>query len=177
MEDTLTMRDVAIMTGLHKNTIRNYVKAGKLKATLIQEGKGKDRYLIRREDLYNCAIPNILAHLGPLEVRTRVEQAEAERRALGVDAVGEIMRLNRELQNAVEELGGLRIQVPMLKAAQIERDQLAQEIAVERQNNAVLATKAADLKQALAEAQANMKWGARRRLQKASKAPALPPAQ
>lgn len=167
MEDTLTMREVAIMTGLHKNSVRNYVKAGRLKATMIQEGPGKDRYVIRRADLYDCGIPAVLAHLGPLEVRTRVEKAEAGRRG-GIDAVGEIMRLNRELQSAVEELGGLRVQVPALVAAQVERDQLRADLDGLAQEKAALEAKSAVLAAALEEARANARWSWRRRMAKST---------
>jgi hypothetical protein len=154
MEDTLSIREAAIMTGLHRNTIRNYVKAGRLKATLIQEGKGKDRYVISRADLYTCGIPNIMAHLGTLEVESRLTQAQAEKSA-GADTYAEVMRLNRELLAAREELAGLRVQVPMLQAAQVERDALAAKLDV--------------LEVALDQARADMRWSARRRMSKAGK--------
>jgi hypothetical protein len=121
MDNALTIRDVAIMTGLHRNTIRNYVKAGRLKATLIDEGTGRQRYVIDREALYNCGIPKVLSHLGPLEVQERLNKSQAE---YTDDTFGELIRLNRELLAAREELSGLRVQVPMLQAAQVERDSL-----------------------------------------------------
>ena len=77
MKDHLTIREASIVTGLHRNTIRNYVKAGRLKANLIGEGTGKQKYIIEREDLYSCDIPRVLAHLGVLEVEGRLEKAQA----------------------------------------------------------------------------------------------------
>jgi excisionase family DNA binding protein len=159
MEDALTIREVAIVTGLHRNTIRNYVKAGTLKATLVDKGLGRQRYLIGREDLYTCGIPKVLSHLGPLEVQERLSQAQAKDTD---DTFAEIMRLNRELLAAREELAGLRVRVPALQAAQVERDQIAQE-------KAALEVRAEVLEAALEQAQANAKWSWRRRMAKAAK--------
>ena len=152
MEDALTIREVAIVTGLHKNTIRSYVKAGTLKATLLEAGTGRQRYVIDRADLYNCGIPKVLSHLGPLEVQARLSQAQAKDTD---NAFAEIMRLNRDLLAAREELAGLRVQVPALQAAQVERDRLAVKVEV---------TEAA-----LAEARANAKWSWKRRMSKAAR--------
>lgn len=163
MADALTIRAVSTMTGLHRNTIRNYVKAGKLKATLVDEGTGRQRYVIGREDLYNCGIPKLLAHLGPLEVQERLDKEQAGKDSAGrpVDTMGELIRLNRELLAAREELAGLRVQVPMLQAAQVERDQLAQE-------KAALDAKTTVLEAALVEARSNARWSWRRRMKAAS---------
>jgi hypothetical protein len=166
MDNALTIRDVAIMTGLHRNTIRNYVKAGRLKATLIDEGTGRQRYVIDREALYNCGIPKVLSHLGPLEVQERLNKSQAE---YTDDTFGELIRLNRELLAAREELSGLRVQVPMLQAAQVERDSLREERDRLAQERAGLEAKASVLEAALNEARADMKWSARRRMSKAGK--------
>jgi excisionase family DNA binding protein len=157
MKDNLTIREVAIVTGLHRNTIRNYVKAGRLKANLIGEGRGKQKYLIKKEDLYNCDIPRVLAHLGPLEVTGRLEMAQVKKAdSLTEEVIAETMRLNRELQAAREELGGLRVQVPMLQAAQVERDQLREDLDLERTYNGILREK-------LEEARGNARWTWRRK--------------
>lgn len=161
MRDHLTIRETAIVTGLHRNTIRNYVKAGRLKANLIGEGRGKQKYIIKREDLYNCNIPRVLAHLGPLEVEGRLQKAQAGKAdTLTEDVIGENIRLNRELLAVTEELAGLRIQVPALQAAQVERDNLREDLDLARTNNAIIREK-------LEEAKANAKWGWRRRQAKA----------
>ena len=159
MEDALTIREVAIVTGLHRNTIRNYVKAGTLKATLVDKGTGRQRYLIGREDLYTCGIPKVLSHLGPLEVQERLSQAQAKDTD---DTFAEIIRLNRELLAAREELAGLRVQVPALQAAQVERDRI-------REDRDRLAVKIEVVEAALEEARANARWSWRRRMAKAAK--------
>ena len=159
MEDALTIREVAIVTGLHRNTIRNYVKAGTLKATLVDKGTGRQRYLIGREDLYTCGIPKVLSHLGPLEVQERLSQAQAKDTD---DTFAEIIRLNRELLAAREELAGLRVQVPALQAAQVERDRI-------REDRDRLAVKIEVVEAALEEARANARWSWRRRMVKAAK--------
>ena len=159
MENALTIREVAIMSGLHRNTIRGYVKAGTLKATLIDKGTGRQRYLIGREDLYNCGIPRLLAHLGPLEVQERLNKAQAVDTG---EPFQEIIRLNRDLLTAREELAGLRVQMPALQAAQVERDRI-------REERDRLAVKVEVTEAALEQARANAKWSWRRRMAKAGK--------
>jgi hypothetical protein len=159
MAEPLTIRDISVMTGLHRNTIRNHVKAGRLKATLLEEGTGRQRYVIDREDLYNCGIPSILAHLGPLEVQERLNKAEAKS---AEDIFGEIIRLNRDLLAATAELAGLRVQVPALQAAQVERDRI-------REERDSLAVKVEIMEAALEQARANAKWSWRRRMVKAGR--------
>ena len=159
MAEPLTIRDIAIMTGLHRNTIRNHVKAGNLKATLLEAGTGRQRYIIDRADLYNCGIPSIIAHLGPTEVQGRLDKAQAEPHG---DSLEEIIRLNRELLAAREELAGLRTQIPALQAAQEERDRV-------REERDRLAVKVEVMEAAIEEARANARWSWRRKMAKVDK--------
>jgi len=159
VENALTIREVSIMSGLHRNTIRNYVKAGLLKATLIDEGTGRQRYIISREDLYNCGVPRLLAHLGPLEVQERLNKAQVQDTG---ETFREILRLNRDLLAATEELVGLRVQVPALKAAAEERDNLVEQ-------KAALSAKLEVTEAALEIARQNARWSYRRRMSKAGK--------
>lgn len=40
---SFSMADVARITGLHKNTVRNYIQRGELKAKKVDEGLGKQK--------------------------------------------------------------------------------------------------------------------------------------
>lgn len=168
MKDSLTIRETAIVTGLHRNTIRNYVKAGRLKASLIGEGRGKQKYIIRRDDLYNCGIPQVLAHLGFLEVEGRLEKAQVGKAdTLTENVIGENIRLNRDLLAAREELATLRIQVPMLQAAQVERDSLREEEEKLKAERVAIDTRLEVTKVALEQAKENATWRYRRQLKRA----------
>ena len=72
MEFSFSMADVAKITSLHKNTIRNYIQRGELKAKKIDEGLGKQRWMIEEEDLRLCDIPQIPALLRPGRFPERV---------------------------------------------------------------------------------------------------------
>ena len=148
MEGSYTLREVATITGLHKNTISNYVKRGVLKAELVGEGTGKQKWVIRADDLYHCGVPAILAHLGPQEVEARLAQAEAGKTTSSDEALSEIIRLSRELLVAREELAALRVQIPMLQAAQNELELT---------------------RGALEEARSNARWRWKRKMAKSSK--------
>ena len=86
-----------------------------------------------------------------------------------IDTFGEIIRLNRELLAAREELAGLRFQVPALQAAQEERDMLVQEKTALVEERAALTVKAEVLEVALDQARANAKWSYRRHMAKAAR--------
>ena len=124
MGDKLTMLDVARLTGLHKNTIRNYIQRGVLKAELKDEGLGKQAWVVDEDYLYNCGVPQILERLGPQDVEQRVHKQDASELRIPDKYIEELLRVTRELAVTQSELTGLRVQVPMLQAAQEERDQL-----------------------------------------------------
>jgi len=147
------MLEVSKLTGLHKNTIRNYIKEGKLKAELSDSGKGKQTWVIEEADLYNCGIPYLLTRLGPQDTQQKLHKSSTAEFTDPDKYLAEITRLHNELTAANTELGILRFQVPVLQAAQEERDRLAAKVEV---------TEAA-----LAQAQANSKWSWRRRMAKA----------
>jgi uncharacterized protein YydD (DUF2326 family) len=159
-EAQVTLTEVSKMTGLHKNTIRNYVKKGLLKAEKV-ELEGVMTWVIKREDLYNSGIPRLNSRLGPQEVDITMSRAETERHAVPEKYLEEMSRLTRELLATTEEIAALRARVPALQAAQEERDKLREDLEVARLNNAVL-------KEKLTEAQANAKWSWRRRQKKES---------
>ena len=188
-----TLFEIAQMTGLHKNTIRNYVKSGQLKGKLEDNGAGKDTWLVDEKDLYNCGIPQIIGRLGPQDVEQRLQEKEVPQTQDFRVYAEEIMRLNRDLVSAKEELGMLRGQLPALQAAQAERDEMRQEIrelwtvkdtlagekmalvgerdkfAGENNNLKEGLSKTEDdlnnLRVELMEAQANTRWSYRRRTQ------------
>lgn len=183
MGNKLTMLDVARLTGLHKNTVRNYIQRGVLKAELKDEGLGKQAWVIDEDYLYNCGVPQILQRLGPQEAEQRVHKEDAAELRIPDRYIEELLRVTRELTNAQSELSGMRVQVPMLQAAKEERDQLqeqreelAAQLAIAESGKAAAAAelegeraKAQVLEQALQEARANAKWTWRRRLAKEAK--------
>jgi hypothetical protein len=156
----LTMLDVSRLTGLHKNTINNYRKRSLLKFELVGGGKGRQVWLIDQDSLYNCGVPQILHRLGPQDVQTRLDKQDAGELQGAEVLIGENMRLNRELQVAVEELAGLRMQIPALEMARDERERLAKEKERLLEENANIAKE-------LAEANAHLSWSYRRKLKKA----------
>lgn len=182
MGDKLTMLEVARLTGLHKNTVRNYIQRGVLKAELVDEGLGKQAWVIDKDYLYNCGVPQILERLGPQDVEQRVHKQEASELSVPDKYIEELLRVTRELVSTQSELTGLRVQVPMLQAAQVERDHLKEEkealaaelVSLEAEKKSAEVeieaerVKAQVLEQALAEARANAKWSWRRRMAKAS---------
>ena len=72
----LTTSKVAGMTGLHKNTIRNYIQRRELKATLIDNGVGKQKWVISKRDLFTCGISELTARLDQDEVRDVIDSEE-----------------------------------------------------------------------------------------------------
>src|SRR5450756_900763 len=90
------MSDVAKITGLHKNTIRNYIQRGELKGKKVDEGLGKQRWMIEEEDLRLCDIPQIAKHFSGKN--DRAYQTEQERKEK------EYLRRIREQEQQVKEL-------------------------------------------------------------------------
>lgn len=111
MAESLTMAQVAALTGLHKNTIRKYVKLGDLKATLEDLGVGKQRWTIAKDQLYACGIPEITRHLDPQEVKevseNKGERIASEQMQSIHEQYKEISSLKRELkkkENMIQEI-------------------------------------------------------------------------
>ena len=123
-----TLLEISNMTGIHKNTIQYYVTTEKLKADMGKNEDGKTVWLVDADDLYNSNIPRLIEGLGPQDVERRLEQKELPQSLDFNRWAEEIMRLNRELVAATEELGVLRGRLPALEAGQAEKEQMKQEI-------------------------------------------------
>ena len=101
LAESLTMAQVAALTGLHKNTIRKYVKLGDLKATMEDHGVGKQRWTIAKDQLYACGIPEITRHLDPQEVK-EVSESKGER--IASEQMQSIHEQYKEISNLKLEL-------------------------------------------------------------------------
>lgn len=75
----LTISEVAGMTDLHKNTIRNYVRRREIKATLIDNGIGKQKWVISKRDLLTSGIPELTARLDQDEIREILDTQEKKK--------------------------------------------------------------------------------------------------
>jgi hypothetical protein len=106
------MADVVRITGLHKNTIRNYVQRGELKGKKIDEGLGKQKWVIDEEDLRLCDIPQIARHFSGKSDRaylTEQEQKEKEYLRKIRDQEQTIMELSRRLSENTKKLNHLEL--------------------------------------------------------------------
>lgn len=175
-ERTYTLSEIAALTGLHKNTVRNYLKKGILKATLQDRTSGGQTWVITEHNLYHSGNAKINRLLGPQETAARIERHQVAAAAVPDRYIEELLRVTRELTAAQTELSLLQDQVPRLQAAATERDTLVKATAqvqaeaeqIRKENNA-LDAKAQVLEAALVEARAEMRWTARRRLAKAAR--------
>ena len=93
---SFSMSDVARITGLHKNTIRNYIQRGELKGKKIDEGPGKQRWMIEEEDLRLCDIPQIAKHFSLKNDNAYLTEQERKER--------EYLRRIREQEERIAEL-------------------------------------------------------------------------
>ncbi len=75
----LTISEVARMTGLHKNTIRNYVLRRELEATFIDNGVGRQKWVISKRDLLTCGIPELTARLDQDEIKDILDSQEQKK--------------------------------------------------------------------------------------------------
>jgi excisionase family DNA binding protein len=160
-EKYYTIKEAADLTTFSTNTIRKWIKQGLLKSEKVEGSFGQE-YRIRAHDLYHSGIEKLNRRLGPDMVEVRRVEAQASMLESSEKYLTELTRLSSELIDARTELGVLRFQVPMLEAAQVERDSL-------REERDRLAQERAGLEAALNEARADMKWSARRRMSKAGK--------
>lgn len=182
--DNLTIRDVSKLLGVHPNTIRNYIRRGQLQADKVTLD-GKETWVIGKNHLYSCGVPEILNKLGPQDVITRYNNVSKQPYVVPDKWLEEITRLvrineetNRELSEAVAEREILKYQVQkVLPAAQEERDQLKEEVGnIKNERDGIrwtaeeLRTKAELLEKALEEARANAKWTWKRRVAKTTEA-------
>jgi DNA-binding transcriptional MerR regulator len=90
------MSDIAKITGLHKNTIRNYIQRGELKGKKVDEGLGKQRWVVDEEDLKLCDIPQIAKHFSAKTDRAYLTEQERKEK--------EYLRRIREQEQRIAEL-------------------------------------------------------------------------
>ncbi|MBU4174366.1 MAG: hypothetical protein KJ686_05620 [Actinobacteria bacterium] len=194
--DKLTIRDISILLGVHVNTVRNYIRRGTLTAEKIMVN-GHDTWVVNKDYLYNCGVPEILSKLGPQDVSTRHDNALTRPYKVPDKWLEELTRLNREnseinrqLSEANAEREIMRYKVErMLPAAEEERDRLkvdaeqakrevevvrgeVKEVKMDREKTRIVAEGLGShmqlLEQALEEARANAKWSWRRRQARAT---------
>lgn len=129
-EKYYTIREIAELTGLHVNTVRGYVKAGRLPSIKVR-GKYGDEYRIREHDLYHSGIPSFNERLGPQMVEMRggmeepgqIAMAEPSQVVGDTDRVEEavdIKELIDRLEEANRKLGGYEQATLALREAQDE---------------------------------------------------------
>lgn len=179
--NTLTIREVATLLGVHQNTIRNYIRRGKLPAEKnILEGK--ETWVIKEDELYHCGIPQVLNKLGPQDVLTRYDKVSLQPYVTPEKWLEEITRLSRENGELFRQIAEVTAEYEIVKyqaekllpATTAERDQLrerVEEVGGERDelkvNAEVISRELEIIKASLEEARANARWGYRRRLKKA----------
>jgi DNA-binding transcriptional MerR regulator len=127
------MSDLAKITGLHKNTIRNYIQRGELKGKKVDEGLGKQRWVVDEEDLKLCDIPQIAKHFSLKADRAYLSEQERKEE----EYLRTIRELERRIAELTEELAQARVRHSELEAAasDVYRDKV---IATLEKNNADL---------------------------------------
>lgn len=113
---SFSMSDVAKITGLHKNTIRNYIQRGELNGRKVDEGLGKQKWMIEEEDLRLCDIPQIAKHFS--EKTDRAYLTERERREK--EYLRRIREQEQRIAELTEELAQARARHSELEAAASE---------------------------------------------------------
>lgn len=179
--NNLTIQEVANLVGMHPNTIRNYVKAGRLQATKIMIDN-VETWVIERDHLYSCGVPKIMARLGPQDVDLRDTKLSTQPYVVPDKWLDEITRLSRENGELLRNIGEVTAEneiirfkaEKLLPATTQERDQLraqVEEVRGEREElrrkAEALATEVELKSAALEQAWANAKWSWRRRMKKA----------
>ena len=110
---SFSMSDVAKITGLHKNTIRNYIQRGELKGRKVDEGLGKQRWVVDEEDLKLCYIPQIARHFSAKTDRAYLMEQERREK----EYLRRIRELERRISDLQEELTQARVRHGELEAA------------------------------------------------------------
>ncbi len=127
------MSDVAKITGLHKNTIRNYIQRGELKGKKVDEGLGKQRWIVEEEDLRLCDIPQIAKHFSAKTDRAYLTEQERREK----EYLRTIREQEKRIAELTEELAQARVRHGELEAAasDVYRDKV---VATLEKNNADL---------------------------------------
>jgi excisionase family DNA binding protein len=116
----VTVSQAAKILRVHRNTVHNYIKNGRLRASKIMEG-GREYYLIEQDSL-----PNV--HQGKHE-HTLDAQPPTEHTEIAVMLAHRledlVQRYGQELGSVREELGAERVR---REQAERERDKLAAEL-------------------------------------------------
>lgn len=127
----LTISEAAGMTGLHKNTVRNYVLRRELEATFIDNGVGKQKWVISKRNLFTCGIPEITARLDRDEVRDMIESKEQKE----LREKDELIKSQRELveqlklgiqesDEEIEELKSALLEAPAQRLIREHREEI-----------------------------------------------------
>ena len=115
----VTVSQAARILRVHRNTVHNYIKQGRIRASKVMEG-GREFYLIERETL-----PNVHkgAHEQPLDAQPDPEHTElAAMLAYRLEDL--VRRYGQELGSVREELGAERVRREQAeeKAARLETE-------------------------------------------------------
>ncbi len=113
---SFSMSDVAKITGLHKNTIRNYIQRGELKGKKVDEGLGKQRWVVDEEDLKLCDIPQIAKHFSANTDRAYLSEQERREK----EHLRTIREQEQRIAELTEELAQARVRHGELEAAASE---------------------------------------------------------
>lgn len=125
-EETYTIAEVARFTGLHKNTIRRHIKAGELRAEVVQ-GKFGPEYRITKAALVES--PPIREALRKVRGGEGFWEGVDTGMTPGSRALDSIyLSLFRDYQRALEELSEYRGRVLMLEAAEEEKERLSRRL-------------------------------------------------
>jgi DNA-binding transcriptional MerR regulator len=128
---SFSMSDVAKITGLHKNTIRNYIQRGELKGRKVDEGLGKQRWMIEEEELRLCDVPQIAKHFSPKNDRAYLTEQERKEK----EYLRRIREQEQRIAELTEELAQARMKHSELEAAASEDKRV---IAIYEKNTADL---------------------------------------
>ncbi|MBU4174361.1 MAG: hypothetical protein KJ625_07900 [Actinobacteria bacterium] len=105
MGNKLTLIEVSMLTDLHTNTLRKYLKTGELKGKKVEDKTGRPVWVVDEDDLYGCEAPTIINTLSPKKARRHQSYSEriAELEGAVDDLTGEISRLEGELEESSAE--------------------------------------------------------------------------
>ncbi|MBU4174200.1 MAG: hypothetical protein KJ686_04765 [Actinobacteria bacterium] len=144
-----TFTQVSQMTGLHKNTIRNYYKKGLLTAHKEKRG-GIEVLVVLEEDLYHCGVPKILERLGPQQqphnYHNNHDKVKDTVVTVGAGGSVDALLLMERVEELNRKLGGYENATLALKAAQVERDEYRRKSLEAEERSVALKGVIADMK-------------------------------
>ena len=140
----LSIAAAAALTGRHKNTIRRYIKQGRLPSSLVR-GKYGEEYTVERDDLLALLAPEPGAASGAqggarpgLDVQVVSGEDTPGRQGLAGEVIPEVGQGTPD--SASPDQGSLSSLVELLQTIQVENRQLAGQVGYLQAENGQLKT-------------------------------------